>query len=60
MIKFLSGYYNLNHYMWYAWDGLSTIGKNAIPQILTTAQEINYQNLQQITINDDKEQSCDE
>jgi hypothetical protein len=53
-------HYDLNHYMWYAWDGLSNIGKNAIPQLLTNAQEDNFQNLQQITINDDKKQNCDE
>ncbi|WP_040281285.1 hypothetical protein [Psychroserpens damuponensis] len=53
-------HYNLNHYMWYAWDGLSVIGKNAIPPLLTTTEENNYQNLQQITITDLKKQDCDE
>ena len=52
--------YNLDHYMWFGWDGLSAIGKITAPPLLTTSQEDNYINLQQLTLNDNIKQSCDE
>lgn len=55
-----NNFYTLDHYMWYGWDGLSAIGKITVPPLLTNDQQDLYEDLQQITINDSNEQSCDE
>ncbi len=58
--EFDNNTYNLDHYMWFGWEGLSSIGKITNPQLLDSSQETNYLNLQQIPINDNVKHDCDE
>tara|TARA_R110002167_G_scaffold230458_2_gene435672 strand:- start:1017 stop:1820 length:804 start_codon:yes stop_codon:yes gene_type:complete len=58
--EFDNNTYGIDYYMWFGWQGLSDIGKITYPQLLTSSQETNYINLQQIPINDSIKQSCDE
>ncbi|WP_396602380.1 hypothetical protein [Algibacter sp. R77976] len=52
--------YPIDYYMAFAWEGLDQVGKITNPVLITQSQMNNYISLQQIPLNDNIKQSCDE
>jgi hypothetical protein len=52
--------YSIDYYMAFGWEGLDQIGKITNPPLITQMQMNDYINLQQIPLNDNINQSCDE
>ncbi|MEO8933095.1 MAG: hypothetical protein ABI295_02215 [Xanthomarina sp.] len=59
IMKFDNNAYNLDHYMWFASEGLSIIGKLTLPPFLTLEDQAIYFNLHHISLNDDQKQICE-